>query len=37
MRSTTSHTILLPKRTGISNAVWVGETTARTGSEPTFD
>jgi HK97 family phage major capsid protein/HK97 family phage prohead protease len=37
VRSTASHTILLPKRTGITNALWVGETTARTGSEPTFD
>lgn len=37
VRSTASHTILLPKRTGITNAVWVGETTARTASEPTFD
>lgn len=36
VRTTTSHTILLPKRTGVTNAVWVGETTARTGSEPTF-
>lgn len=37
VRTTGSHTILLPKRTGITNAVWVGETTARTASEPTFD
>ncbi|MCB5411874.1 phage major capsid protein [Pseudogemmobacter faecipullorum] len=37
VRTTASHTILLPKRTGITNAVWVGETTARTASEPTFD
>lgn len=36
VRTTTSHTVLLPKRTGITNAVWVGETAARTGSEPTF-
>jgi len=36
VRATGSHTILLPKRTGITNAVWVGETTARTASEPTF-
>ena len=36
VRTTASHTILLPKRTGITNAVWVGETAARTGSEPTF-
>jgi len=37
VRTTASHTILLPKRTGITNAVWVGETTARTASEPSFD
>ncbi|OWU84461.1 capsid protein [Oceanicola sp. 22II-s10i] len=37
VRTTSSHTILLPKRTGVTNAVWVGETAARTGSEPTFD
>lgn len=37
VRSTTSHTVLLPKRTGGTNAVWVGETTTRTASEPTFD
>jgi HK97 family phage major capsid protein/HK97 family phage prohead protease len=36
VRTTGSHTILLPKRTGITNAVWVGETAARTASEPTF-
>lgn len=36
VRTTASHTILLPKRTGITNAVWVGETAARTASEPTF-
>jgi HK97 family phage major capsid protein/HK97 family phage prohead protease len=37
VRTTASNTILLPKRTGITNAVWVGETAARTASEPTFD
>ncbi len=37
VRTTASHTILLPKRTGITNAVWVGETAARTASEPSFD
>lgn len=36
VRTTASHTILLPKRTGITNAVWVGETTTRTASEPAF-
>ncbi|MCC0075186.1 MAG: phage major capsid protein [Rhodobacter sp.] len=37
VRSTASHTILLPKRTGVTNALWVGETTTRTASEPSFD
>ncbi len=37
VRTTGSHTILLPKRTGITNAVWVGETRTTTGSEPSFD
>ncbi len=37
VRTTGSHTILLPKRTGITNALWVGETAPRTASEPTFD
>ncbi|MFC2967724.1 phage major capsid protein [Acidimangrovimonas pyrenivorans] len=37
VRSTTSANIVLPKRTGITNAVWVGETDARTGSQPAFD
>lgn len=37
VRTTASHTVLLPKRTGITNAVWVGETAARTASEPSFD
>ncbi len=37
VRTTASHTILLPKRTGITNALWVGETAARGASEPTFD
>ncbi|AGT09262.1 phage major capsid protein [Paracoccus aminophilus] len=37
VRATGSHTILLPKRTGITNAVWVGETEDRTASEPSFD
>lgn len=36
VRATASHTVLLPKRTGITNAVWVGETATRTASEPTF-
>jgi HK97 family phage major capsid protein/HK97 family phage prohead protease len=37
VRTTGSHTILLPKRTGITNALWVGETATRAASEPTFD
>ncbi len=37
VRSTSGATIILPKRTSVTNAVWVGETTQRTGSEPTFD
>jgi HK97 family phage major capsid protein/HK97 family phage prohead protease len=37
VRTTASHTVIMPKRTGITNAVWVGETTQRTASEPTFD
>jgi HK97 family phage major capsid protein len=37
VRTTASHTILLPKRTGITNALWVGETAARGSSEPSFD
>uniref|UniRef100_UPI003B51F48C phage major capsid protein n=1 Tax=Roseovarius indicus TaxID=540747 RepID=UPI003B51F48C len=37
VRSTTAATVILPKRTGVTNAAWVGETTARTGSNPAFD
>lgn len=37
VRSTTTANIILPHRTGITNAAWVGETGARTASEPTFD
>lgn len=37
VRSTASHTVRLPKRTGITNAQWTGETAPRTGSTPTFD
>jgi len=37
VRTTASHTVLLPKRTSNTNALWVGETNTRTGSEPTFD
>jgi HK97 family phage major capsid protein len=37
VRTASSHVIQIPKRTGITNAVWRGETTARTASEPSFD
>lgn len=37
VRATTSANVILPHRTGITNAVWVGETGARSASEPTFD
>ncbi|WP_037317183.1 phage major capsid protein [Ruegeria halocynthiae] len=37
VRTTAAANIILPKRTGITNAAWVGETDARTGSETTFD
>lgn len=37
VRSTSAATLILPQRTGVTNAAWVGETTTRTGSEPTFD
>lgn len=36
VRTATGHTVVVPKRTGVTNAVWVGETAARTASEPTF-
>jgi len=37
VRSTASANVILPHRTGITNAAWVGETAARTASQPTFD
>lgn len=37
VRSTTSASVILPKRTGVTNAVWVDEETTRTGSQPAFD
>lgn len=37
VRQAASHTVKIPIRTGVTNAQWVGETAARTGSEPTFD
>ncbi len=37
VRSTSAAKVILPIRTSVTNAVWVGETQARTGSEPGFD
>lgn len=37
VRATASHTVRLPKRTGITNAAWTGEIAARSGSTPSFD
>jgi HK97 family phage major capsid protein len=37
VRSTGSHTIILPKRLTVTNAKWKGETVASEASEPTFD
>lgn len=37
VRSTTAAKVILPLRTSVTNAVWVTETGARTGSEPAFD
>lgn len=37
VRGATASKVIMPKRTGITNAIWVGETTTRTGSDPTFD
>ncbi|KPL56163.1 capsid protein [Prosthecomicrobium hirschii] len=34
--STTSGSVVIPKRTGRPTAVWVGETETRTGTEPTY-
>lgn len=36
VRGTTAGNVILPRRAGVTNAVWVGETTTRTESEPTF-
>ena len=36
VRSTSAGKVILPKRTSVTNALWVGETTARTGSQPAF-
>lgn len=36
VKPTSSHTVLVPKRTGITNAKWQGEAVATTGSEPAF-
>jgi HK97 family phage major capsid protein/HK97 family phage prohead protease len=37
VRSTGSHTIMLPKRLSVTNAKWKGEAANSEGSEPTFD
>lgn len=37
VRNASSHTVLYPKRTGITNARWQGEAQPTTGSEPAFD
>lgn len=37
VRTTTSHTVLLPKRTAVTNAKWKGETDTQEASTPTFD
>lgn len=36
VRTTSSPSVKYPKRTGITNALWEGETAATTGSEPAF-
>lgn len=36
VRSTSSPSVVYPKRTGLTNAKWKGETQAQEGSEPTF-
>lgn len=37
VRTTDRHNVLLPKRTGVTNALWVGEVVERTASQPSFD
>lgn len=37
VRTIGTHTIILPKRTGITNAKWAGEAVASEASQPTFD
>ncbi|RFB95342.1 capsid protein [Rhizobium leguminosarum bv. trifolii] len=37
VRSTGSHTVILPKRLTVTNAKWKGEAVASESSEPTFD
>lgn len=37
VRSTGSHTVILPKRLTVTNAKWKGEVVASEASEPTFD
>ncbi|UWR59117.1 phage major capsid protein [Phaeobacter inhibens] len=36
VKTTERGSVILPKRTGVTNAAWVDETTVRTGSEPAF-
>ena len=37
VRTARSHTVVIPKRTGITNAAWKGEVVATTASAPSFD
>jgi len=37
VRQTATHTMRLPKRLTVTNAIWTGEAATTTGSEPTFD
>lgn len=37
VRPASSHTLILPKRTSVTNAKWKGEAVASEASEPTFD
>ncbi|GHA34958.1 peptidase U35 [Devosia pacifica] len=37
VRTIGTHTIILPKRTGVTNAKWTGEATSSEASQPTFD
>ncbi|MBB4067173.1 phage major capsid protein [Gellertiella hungarica] len=37
VRTTSTHTVQLNKRTGVTNATWAGEVTPATASQPAFD